>query len=325
MTTPRPWRQAWQDALYGPDGFYRRAEGPAGHFLTATHGAVGVELARGLLAYLDLAWGMPVAHVVDIGAGRGELAGTLAELAGASGRELRVTAVDIVDRPDGLDPRVEWLRSPGGAALPPELAPLLAGDGVAVVAHEWLDVVPCPIGQVDEDGTLREVLVDADGQESLGEPLTGADLAWADRWWPTGEEYDRVEVGRPRDEAWGQVLRELRSGVAVAVDYGHRAATRPPAGTLTGFRAGREELPVPDGGCDLTAHVAMDSLGADEVTTQREALRAAGVYATLPDSTLGRTEPGRYLAELTTANARAQLLSSGGFGGFLWAVTVRRP
>ena len=34
-----PWQRAWQDALYGAHGFYRRAEGPAGHFATAVQGA----------------------------------------------------------------------------------------------------------------------------------------------------------------------------------------------------------------------------------------------------------------------------------------------
>ena len=41
--------------------------------------------------------------------------------------------------------------------LPDEL------DGLTdtlVVANEWLDVVPCTIAEVDENGELREVLVD---------------------------------------------------------------------------------------------------------------------------------------------------------------------
>ena len=35
--TWRTWEAAWRDALYGPVGFYRRPEGPAGHFRTAAH------------------------------------------------------------------------------------------------------------------------------------------------------------------------------------------------------------------------------------------------------------------------------------------------
>jgi hypothetical protein len=37
-----PWEAAWREALYGERGFYRRAEGPAGHFRTATHAAPAV-------------------------------------------------------------------------------------------------------------------------------------------------------------------------------------------------------------------------------------------------------------------------------------------
>ena len=63
---------------------------------------------------------------------------------------------------------------------------------------------------------------------------------------------------------------------ALAVDYGHVAADRPGGGTLTGYADGGQVAPVPDGSCDLTAHVAMDSLSHDELHTQRDALRALG-------------------------------------------------
>ena len=86
-----------------------------------------------------------------------------------------------------------------------------------------------------------------------------------------------MEVGRARDEAWAGLVGRLRSGVAVAVDYGHVAVARPPAGTLTGFRSGHHVVPVPDGSCDLTAHVAMDSLRHDELVDQRTALRRLGI------------------------------------------------
>ena len=31
------WQQAAETALYGEEGFYRRPEGPAGHFRTSVH------------------------------------------------------------------------------------------------------------------------------------------------------------------------------------------------------------------------------------------------------------------------------------------------
>ncbi|HEV7145449.1 MAG TPA: hypothetical protein VGN48_00485, partial [Pedococcus sp.] len=64
------WELAWQDALYGANGFYRRTAGPAGHFATATHGPAGGILAEALVT-LALQHGLT--HVVDVGAGRGEL------------------------------------------------------------------------------------------------------------------------------------------------------------------------------------------------------------------------------------------------------------
>ncbi|NEB77546.1 hypothetical protein G3I40_20315, partial [Streptomyces sp. SID14478] len=68
----------------------------------------------------------------------------------------------------------------------------------------------------------------------------------------------------------------VERGLAVAVDYAHARGTRPPFGTLTGFRAGRETAPVPDGTCDLTAHVALDACAVTDgarIVPQRTALR----------------------------------------------------
>ena len=56
--------------------------------------------------------------------------------------------------------------------------------------------------------------------------------------------------------------------------------------------------PVPDGSCDLTAHVAVDSLEHDELTTQRAALHELGLHSRTPDHDLSRTDPAGYLAAL---------------------------
>ena len=103
----------------------------------------------------------------------------------------------------------------------------------------------------------------------------------------------------------------------MAIDYGHVRAGRPPYGTVTGFRAGRECDPVLDGSCDVTAHVALDSLGGS-LLLQRDALRALGVSAARPSLELAQTEPLRYVAELSSAGEAAELLDSSGLGGFGW-------
>lgn len=273
-------RAAWQQALYGPGGFYRR-ERPAAHFRTSVHASTlfGQAIAR-LAAELGLD------QVVDVGAGCGEL-----------GRVLRTEGLAVTDIE--LDDH-----------LPEQLTGL-------VIANEWLDNVPCEVVAWDEDGVPRYLSADL----TPGAVVDGNDLDWLQEWWP-GDPGDRAEVGRARDEAWQDVVRRLADGaVAVAIDYGHLKSSRPPYGTLTGFRAGRECAPVPDGSCDITAHVALDSLGGT-VVRQRDALRALGVSGTRPSLELAQTEPMRYLSELSSAGEAAELLDPSGLGGFGWVWTA---
>ena len=310
----RGWRAAARDALYAPGGFYRRAEGPAGHFRTSVHATplFAGAVAR-LLCRVDEALGRPtVLDFVDMAAGRGELAGgVLAALPADVAARTRVCAVEIAERPAGLDHRIEWL------AEPPR------GTTGLLFANEWLDNVPVEVAEVDAAGVARLVLVLEDGTERLGEPVGGEPARWLERWWPlSGEEGQRAEIGLPRDEAWAAAVATLRRGLAVAVDYAHTAGTRPPFGTLTGFREGRETTPVPDGSCDLTAHVALDAcaLPGGRVLPQREALRALGVTGARPPLALASTDPAAYVRALASAGEAAELTAAGGLGDFGWLV-----
>ena len=316
-----PWREAWHEALYGPHGFYRRPEGPAGHFTTSTHGSLGVQLADALGRLVDREG---VHHVVDVGCGRGELLTALA----ARRPDLQLTGVDVVARPNDLPDAVAWLRSPGGGELPPELTDL---DDVLVLAHEWLDVVPCTVAEVVAPGRLVVVLVDpATGEESAdvaGAFPTTDELAWCARHWPVEDLTvgERVEIGLARDEAWRDLVGRVRGGILLAVDYGHTAGGRPTGGTLAAYRDGALVTPVPDGKRDLTAHVAVDSLEHDELTTQRAALRSLGLAADTPPHDLARTDPAGYLAALAGASAVGALTAPDGLGGFAWVLRrVRR-
>lgn len=310
----RGWRAAARDALYAPGGFYRRAEGPAGHFRTSVHATplFAGAVAR-LLCRVDEALGRPtVLDFVDMAAGRGELAGgVLAALPADVAARTRVCAVEIAERPAGLDHRIEWL------AEPPR------GTTGLLFANEWLDNVPVEVAEVDAAGVARLVRVREDGTERLGEPVGGEPARWLERWWPlSGEEGQRAEIGLPRDEAWAAAVATLRRGLAVAVDYAHTAGTRPPFGTLTGFREGRETTPVPDGSCDLTAHVALDAcaLPGGRVLPQREALRALGVTGARPPLALASTDPAAYVRALASAGEAAELTAAGGLGDFGWLV-----
>ncbi|HET8614088.1 MAG TPA: SAM-dependent methyltransferase [Actinomycetales bacterium] len=315
-----PWDVAWHDALYGEHGFYRAAAASA-HFRTSVH-------ASPLLAsaLVGLARGCGLSRVVDVGSGRGELLSAMAD----AHPDLDLVGVDVVGRPAGVAPGVRWLRSPGGALLPDELDVHRS----LVVAHEWLDDVPCPVAQVDDQRRWRAVHVDpATGEERLGPPVDRDHEAWLTTWWPAAEPRYRAEVGLPRDNAWARLVAAADGGVLLAVDYAHQREDRPPRGSLVGHRDGRVVPPVPDGSCDVTAHVAIDSVaqageaaGATQtvLTSQHAALRSLGVTAELPGSSSARTDPPGYLASLRRAGEAAELLDRGGLGSFTWLVQSRR-
>jgi SAM-dependent MidA family methyltransferase len=297
-------------ALYSERGFFRRPEGPAGHFRTSVHasGAFAAAVAR-------LARSAGLDTVVDVGAGRGELLAALHRLDPG----LRLHGVELADRPGGLPGSVAW-----SAWVP-------AGTHGLLIANEWLDNVPVDVAEHTPDG-VRLVLVDpATGQERLDGVPEPADLDWLAGWWPLagGEPGTRAEIGRTRDLAWAEAVSTLGTGLAVAVDYGHRRGSRPPFGTLTGYRLGRQVPPVPDGSCDLTAHVALDACAAAGeragatatlLTTQRAALRALGVSGERPPLELARADPTGYLRALAAAGEAAELTARGGLGDFGWLV-----
>ncbi|MGX1911061.1 SAM-dependent methyltransferase [Streptomyces phaeochromogenes] len=350
----RGWRAATEEALYGPSGFYRRTEGPAGHFRTSVHASplFAGAVAR-LLCLVDEALAHPAELAfVDMGAGRGELVtGVLKALPAELASRARGYAVERAARPAGLDHRIEWLPEP-----PPDVTGLL-------FANEWLDNVPLDVAEVDAEGTARLVLVREDGTEVLGEPAAGAEAEWLERWWPltgapgsplplpeapdgppppedvhpsaaalqgpahgshgpngqTAEGF-RAEIGLPRDAAWAAAVATLGRGLAVAVDYAHFAGARPPFGTLTGFKEGRETTPVPDGSCDITAHVSLDAcaLPGARLLSQREALGALGVSGERPSLALASTDPTAYVRALAGAGEAAELTARGGLGDFGW-------
>ncbi|MFJ9693306.1 SAM-dependent methyltransferase [Kitasatospora sp. NPDC101183] len=315
------WAPALEKALYDPEGgFYRRPEGPAGHFRTSVHASprFARAVAR-LLLEVDEALGRPEElALVDVGAGRGELiTGVLAELPEGVRARLRPYGVEIADRPAGLLSTALWTSEPP------------RGVSGLLFANEWLDNVPLDVGEVDDAGALRYVEVEtATGEERLGGPVSAQDAAWAARWWPVEEPGERVEFGGPRDAAWARAVAGLERGLAVAVDYGHTAGRRPPFGTLAGFRDGREVAPVPDGSRDVTAHVALDAIAVPGLhslwTEQRAALRALGVSGGRPPLALASTDPAGYLRALSGAGEGAELTDPAGLGGFGWLVQAVR-
>ncbi len=278
------WRDAWQAALYGTDGFFLR-NNPADHFRTNVAVPLFTQVVRRLADLVDYALGFPDPFdVVDMGAGRGQLLLALDDVPA----RWRLTGVDVAD----ADVPFRWVHEI------PEVTGLL-------VANEWLDSVPVDVLQ---DGRL--VHVAADGSESRGQRVEDP---WATRWWPQG---GRVEVGLPRDQAWARAVSRVTRGVAVAIDYGHTLPDR--RSTLTGYRDGRQVPAVPDGSCDLTAHVALDACAdatGARLLLQREALSALGISAALPSA----TDPS-YARRLQRSSQARELLDPDGLGGFGWLV-----
>jgi SAM-dependent MidA family methyltransferase len=312
-TSHPTWKQAWDAALYGADGFFRR-EAPGAHFRTSVHAS---SLFAEALVLMTRNAGLDT--VVDIGAGRGELLSAMRALDPG----LDLLGVEVAARPAGLHPSIAWT-----TALPE------AVEGL-VVANEWLDNVPCHVVEVDPDGVPRVVHVDPhSGEETLGLAVTSASVppslpAWLDRWWPLEgrEPGARAEVGTTRDTAWADVVHRLARGIAVAVDYGHTRDDRPPFGSLSSYLEGRQVDVLPDASRDVSASVAVDAVAARTgavLRRQRDVLRELGVRGTRPAVSLAEVDPAAYLQGLATATEAAELLAEDGLGGFWWVVTTRQ-
>lgn len=244
--------------------------------------------------------------VVDVGAGAGELLTALHAL----DPSMTLHGVDLADRP-AIDAAITW-----SSALPDRV------DGL-LIAHEWLDNIPCDVVELADDG-VRLVEVDpVTGEESLGDPYASP---WLDQWWPLDTPGDRAEVGDTRDRAWADAVARV-DGIALAIDYTHTRETRPPFGSLRSYAEGREVDVIPDGTRDVTAHVAIDSVAAAvgaTLTTQRDALADLGIDGSRPPIELATSDPNAYAHALTRASRAAELRSRGGWGDFTWALVDTR-
>lgn len=326
-------------------------------------------LARSLLAHVvevDARLRHPSRlPVVDVGAGDGRLISDLIaacrlEHPGLAAR-INPVAIDVRRRPPGADRQITWITGEAPAALH-ALAPLgLPIEGV-VLAHEWLDTIPCDVVEVGREGQPCLVVVDETGHESLGPSLWDASrcahegidpyplLDWLDRWWPSAmpttflddgpdpRPGTRAEIGVTRDAAFAAVASFVRRGRIVAVDYGHTREQRDQGrfdqGSLLAYRDGRVVEAVPDGSCDITAHVAMDACAdaataalaaigrraSVTITTQQAALAARGVSARLPEIGLVDVDSAAYSRHLAAATSAVELLDPAGLGAFSWLV-----
>ena len=273
------WRAEWWEATLAPDGFWYR-ERPGDHFRTsvgdARDRAMTAAFARTLLDRVTAALhenhgsGTPTHRngarntllgMVDLGAADGSLLREVARQ--RPGWSLH--GVDVRPAPAGLPAGTAWTRAvwdvrtsrwtdPDGLPTGAPWAEAIRGPMV-VVAHEWLDDLPCHVARRSPGGWE---LLGPNGP--TGEAPAAEEAAWLDAW---AGDARIAEVGLTRDLAWAAIAAGLAPGsVLVAVDYGHLRETRPPEGCLLGYRDGRLVDPVPDGRTDITAPVAVDALTA---------------------------------------------------------------
>ena len=250
----RPLAERWHEALYGRDGFYRRAG------RSTTSGRVRTSATRSPMR--SSRWpantGSPAsatsapepgellersrpAHPTSIGSHRARRPARPTLPPGSSWRE----------RPPGDDVRAGGReRAARRRALPGRCAGR-ASSAVRIV-------------EVDLSGRRERLGGGSTRQRRRGSSAGGR--------WIDGR---RAEIGRSREEFWADGVTARPTGCASAIDYGHmrmparrRQSDRVPAGLRVDGRY--------DGRRDITAHVAVDALQArvgGRLSSQRESLQ----------------------------------------------------
>lgn len=280
---------AWADAWRQANSTFYASNQAEDHFATSIHAD---EQVANALAHVITQ--QHEAHrdqdffVIDVGSGAGRL---LEQLRTRVDADVHLLGVDIRERPQGLSPDIQW-RQVTVSEGNDDVTGVQGDIAGVVIAHEFIDDIPCEVFELDEDTSPRIVLVDpATGAEDLGphldDPAAAALLgsiraaevrAWLDAWWPPTRPGARREVGITRQRVWSALTRSVHAGCAVAIDYAHTHADRIAGvwdgGTLKGFSGGRPHRAVPDGSVNITAHVALDALARPNacLTTQDRVL-----------------------------------------------------
>ena len=224
-------------ALYHPEhGYYRKTRDPFGRegdFYTAeqVQPAFGILIAQCIRQLRDE---LPEAKefiVVELGAGRGEMASALSEF--------RYIGVDI-DR----------------GAMPDSFS------GV-VFANEFFDALPVHVVKRCDSGFVERRVDFTSGtfHWSDGPAVSGELAGYVERFAPEAEIFE-VNLDAL---AWVRnIARNLQCGFVLAIDYGYtqREAIRFPQGTLMSYRrhAAHDGVLAEPGERDITAHVAFTPL-----------------------------------------------------------------
>lgn len=278
-----PFRDFMDTALYDPQhGYYRRPRDPfgaAGDYFTAEQ----VQPVFGILiaAAVRTLWremGEPSDFtVVELGAGRGEMAPAFAEW--------RYVPVEA-----------------GSPALPD------CFRGV-VFSNEFFDALPVEAA-VFREGAFRQMRVGLDGERFVWVEGGAAPPEVEDflrRYFPPPEEGRLYEANLAALDWLRRVSAALESGFVLTLDYGYTRAEsiRFPRGTLMAYRrhTAHEDVLADPGGQDITAHVPFTALEEYGSLCGLERVRFENMAATL----LAAGEADQFAAALAAASPREEL------------------
>jgi SAM-dependent MidA family methyltransferase len=273
-----PFDEFMRDALYGEAGFYTKPDGGhagrRGDFLTSPE--VGPLFGAVVANYLDAVWkriGEPDEFtVVDVGAGPGTLARSIAAARPRCSDAMRFIAVELSagqrDRhPDDIE---------STATMPTE-----PFDGV-IIANELLDNLPFRLAVFDNGWREAYIVRDSEGRptETLSAPFDPPPAQLLQKA-TLGARVPLVEQARE----WVEAARQLvRNGTVLAIDYGvpltAELAQRPWRDWLRTYRGnerGGHYLSAP-GSQDITTDIPFDQLPEpDALRSQAQFLQLWGI------------------------------------------------
>ena len=271
---PMSFRRFMEVALYHPQyGYYRRRRDPFGKhgdFYTAEQlqpvfGLLMAACARRLYRAAGVA---AYCTVVELGAGRGEMAGAFAPC-----------RYIPIDTDEGKLPE-HW-------------------SGV-LFSNEFCDALPVEV-VVFRGGEFREQCVGFSDGKFVWQTGQRAGVETADylaRYCPAPEEGNWYEAGLAALEWMRRIAAALDAGCAITVDYGYTRteAARFPRGTLMGYRShlAREDVLTDPGERDITAHVNFTAL---EERGEQLGLRRIS-FRTLAQTLLEAGEEDRFASVL---------------------------
>lgn len=280
---PIPFRRFMEVALYHPrHGYYRRPRDPFGRegdFFTAeqVQPVFGILMAA-RVRQIYRSMGEPRDFtVVELGAGRGEMAGVFAEW--------RYVPLEI-----------------GSGSLPEHF------HGV-VFSNEFFDALPVD-AVIGVRGEYRERRVgwrEGRFEWQTADPVSDAVADYLARYGAPADEGRLLEVNLAALEWLERVGKHLVSGAMLTIDYGYRQREliRFPAGTLMSYRRHRavEDVLEEPGERDITAHVNFTALEEHGATHGWRTER----FENLAQTILTAGEPDQFAAALEGADESERL------------------